>query len=100
MGEDNLMKQLASKTRDIKTMSQKAKDVIGQDIRNIDKTDEMVNRNTTKVDNEVSRLDAFNKSSSICGTLTLMFTVFIIFCAMVVFIRLCPNIHAKNRLGL
>jgi len=94
--QQDLQNQLISTTRQLKHQSLLARDQMNRDMQTIDSTGAQVTQNTSRIEKENERLDVLNRNTSVCGTLTLLFIVWCIFIAMVVFIRLFPNIHKKR----
>merc|ERR1712226_699721 len=76
----------------------KTRDAIKNDMNTLEKTEVGVDDNTTSINKHNDLLDEINRSSTICGTLTTVLFIFVVFIMMVVFIRLFPNVHLKKRL--
>ena len=78
-------------TQNLKQVSVAARDIIIQDNKNLSGVQDVVDKNTAKLEKETSQLEKFNQSSGKCWVWTLIFVVMVIFIVMVVFIRLFPR---------
>ena len=97
--EEEQIETLLSGAKSMNAMSRRTRDAIREDMKTLDKTDIGVDENTTAINKHNNLLDEINRSSTICGTLTTVLFIFVIFIMMVVFIRLFPNVHLKKRLA-
>jgi len=97
--EEEQIETLLSGAKSMNAMSRRTRDAIRDDMKTLEKTDIGVDENTTAINKHNDLLDEINRSSTICGTLTTVLFIFVIFIMMVVFIRLFPNVHLKKRLA-
>merc|ERR1712150_126968 len=95
--EEEQLELLFSGARNMNEMSRKARDAIKSDMRTLETTERGVDENTTAINKHNDLLDEINRSGTICGTLTTVLFIFVMFIMMVVFIRLFPNVHLKKR---
>lgn len=86
-----LAEQMLSMTSNLKQVSLAARDIIQQDNKKLSGIQDTVEKNSTKLTRETSKLEGYNKSSSKCWVWSLLFVVMVIFIVMVVFIRLFPR---------
>jgi len=95
--QETLENQLLDQAVQLKTQSRSANDAIKNDMKIVADTDQSLTKNTDLLDAEISKLQELNKSSSVCGLLSLVFFCFMIFVGMIIFIRIFPTIHVKKK---
>lgn len=89
--QGKLADQMLAMTRNLKSVSEAARDIITKDNKKLGSINDVVDVNAAKLDKETKKLEKYNESSGRCRQWSLIFMVIVIFMFMVLFIRIIPK---------